>query len=215
MSAFISEDTSTSSMTSDTEKYYENFASEYFDATINADMTHLYSEFLALLPEKGKILDAGCGSGRDMLFFSKQGFNVSGLDSSAELARLAERYTGQPVTVGKIESMSVNNHYDGIWACASLLHIERSRLPIVIKSIKDALKTDGILFASIREGLGSRTGEDGRFYELYNENEFAETIQDSGLSIISVKKTEDVINREEYRCWINVLARKENIDTRT
>ncbi len=195
-------------MKSNTNKYYEENAVEYFNRTITVDVSHLYSQFLALIPPGGRILDAGCGSGRDLLAFHKQGYEVIGIDSSASLANMAEKYSGVKVIVGHLEELSMQSQFDGIWACASLLHAQRNFLPVILQNLRNALVPGGILFASVRQGSGTRTGEDGRFYTFYENEEFVQVITDAGLVIESSWKTEDVIPGREDLCWLNILARR-------
>jgi 2-polyprenyl-3-methyl-5-hydroxy-6-metoxy-1,4-benzoquinol methylase len=67
--------------------------------TLSASISDLYREFLPLVPTGGKILDAGCGSGRDSVYFKQQGFSVTAFDASSEAAQIASRAIGQPVNV--------------------------------------------------------------------------------------------------------------------
>jgi trans-aconitate methyltransferase len=71
----------------------------------------------------GHILDAGCGSGRDSSYFLDKGFDVSAFDASAELAKLASQLIHRPVTVCQFNEYESDKPFDGIWACASLLHV--------------------------------------------------------------------------------------------
>ncbi|MEW7972780.1 MAG: class I SAM-dependent methyltransferase [Candidatus Thiodiazotropha endolucinida] len=195
-------------MNSSTISYYEKHAAEYFNQTVNADMSHLYTPFLERVRSGGSILDAGCGSGRDLLAFAKKGFNVMGIDASAQLARMASSYSGAPVKVIDFSEMSFKDCFDGIWACASLLHIEKSELQNVLCNFRKALVHGGVLFASVREGTGTRVGSGGRAYTLYSVIEFKQHIIDAGLELDLVWVTSDVLERREKLSWINILAKK-------
>lgn len=73
-------------------KFYNENAEKFFNQTVKADMSYLYSKFLEKLPQKnGKILDLGCGSGRDSKYFKELGFEVIALDMAEELAKIASR----------------------------------------------------------------------------------------------------------------------------
>ena len=96
--------------------YYERNASSYFDATVGIDMTPLYQRFLPLLPPAARILDAGCGSGRDLRAFAKLGYRVTAFDASPALAALAEAYAGQPVYRARFQDIDWQESYEGVWA---------------------------------------------------------------------------------------------------
>ena|SRR5205807_552927 len=70
---------------SDTVTYYERHADSFLSATVHVDLGSLYEPFLALVPEGGLILDAGCGSGRDSRAFLERGYRVRAFDASPEL----------------------------------------------------------------------------------------------------------------------------------
>ena len=81
--------------------------------------------FLACLPAGAAILDFGCGSGRDAKAFLELGFSVEASDGSEELCRRASELTGIPVKRMLFSELSAADRYDGIWACASILHLPR------------------------------------------------------------------------------------------
>src|SRR5450755_3222803 len=103
--------------------YYDQHAAEFFADTVLVDMSRLHKRFLAHVPDGGLILDAGCGSGRDTKAFIEKGFRVVAFDSSARVAELAAGHTGQRVDVRQFADVTEQACYDGIWACASLLHL--------------------------------------------------------------------------------------------
>ena len=108
--------------------YYNKHAEEFTTSTFEVDMKSLYQPFLAELPEGARILDVGCGSGRDTLAFKNKGYQVDAIDYSEELVKKATRLTGIPIKLKSFYEVDDYEAYDGIWACASLLHCERSRL---------------------------------------------------------------------------------------
>ena len=79
--------------------YYDKNAQEFFDGTVDADMSSHHEKFLELIPENGSILDAGCGSGRDTKIFKTLGYNVTAIDGSAEMCRLASKFSGANVNL--------------------------------------------------------------------------------------------------------------------
>ena len=123
-------------------EYYNKNADSFFTGSVNADMAEDREAFLAYVPAGGKILDAGCGSGRDMIAFRDAGFDVSGFDASEELCRIAAEKTGIPVKQLFFEELEGEQEYDGIWACASLLHVARTDLPDVLRRLENDVVAD-------------------------------------------------------------------------
>ena len=164
-------------------EFYDAHAKEYAELTVNADMSKQYAKFLAYLltgtssldindgdaanqsvgNTQISILDAGCGSGRDSLAFMQLGYYVTMLDASAGMCKCAEALTGQKALCMSFDEISFDNQFDGIWACASLLHVPKKELETVFAKFHRALKDNGILYASWKYGESER--QDGeRFY---------------------------------------------------
>lgn len=110
-------------MTDGTIAYYAQNAARFVLDTADVDMSALHDRFLACVPAGGLILDAGCGSGRDSKAFLARGYGVHAFDASAEIARIASAHIGQLVEVASFDGFSDARSFDGIWACASLLHV--------------------------------------------------------------------------------------------
>jgi SAM-dependent methyltransferase len=146
-----------------TTEYYDTHAKEYCESTVHLDLRDVYVPFLKQLAPGAHILDAGCGSGRDTKVFSERGFRVTAIDASAELARLAQSLTGRRCEVLRFQDMKFREEFDGIWACASLLHIPKGEMIDVLPRFIQALKPGGIFYISLKEGEGERIAEDGRF----------------------------------------------------
>lgn len=138
-------------------------------------MSHLYRRFLPLIPEGGRILDLGCGSGRDSRYFLEKGFQVTAIDGSAELCRLASKYIGQEVLCMDFADLAFENCFDGVWACASLLHVPRDSIKDILARIHRALACGGVLYASFKAGKGERTrGE--RFFSDYGQEDMGSLV---------------------------------------
>ncbi len=149
---------------SDTRSFYESHANSYFDNTVGIDVSGLRERFLVYVRASGRILDAGSGSGRDTLAFLKLGYEVEAFDSSPALAELSTRLTGIRTQVKKLEDFDEPERFDGIWACASLLHVSDTDLPDVLGRLSRALKSRGALYVSFKEGAGEATMPDGRCF---------------------------------------------------
>ena len=191
----------------ETKEYYQNNAQAFFDDTVNADISEQYDRFLKYIPNGGKILDFGCGSGRDAKAFLQKGYCVNAIDGSSELCRLASDYCGIPVKCMDFYDLSDKEKYDGIWACASLLHIPKNEMPIILSKMEKALTHNGIIYASFK--LGDFEGNrNGRFFSDVNPVIFEEMISDViGLVKIDEWFTEDV-RPEKKTTWYNVILRK-------
>ena len=146
--------------------YYNKHTEEFTASTFEVDMESLYKPFLAELQEGAKILDVGCGSGRDTLAFKNKGYQVDAIDYSEELVKKATQLTGIPVRLQSFYEIDADQAYDGIWACASLLHCERTRLKEVIGKLLSALKPNGMLYMSFKYGNGDRQKDGRQFTDL-------------------------------------------------
>ncbi len=139
-----------------TSNYYNQHAQAFFENTYQVEMESLYAPFLRYLSEQASILDLGCGSGRDTLAFKNFGYQVEAIDYSEELVAKARQLTELPVQLGSFYELAVQEKYDGIWACASLLHCERDKLSDVLHRILIALKPNGVCYMSFKYGSQDR-----------------------------------------------------------
>ena len=144
--------------------YYNSQTNQFIQSTLHVDMETLYQPFLESLPSKAYILDLGCGSGRDTLAFKTKGYQVDALDYSEELVKKAIILTGIKVKYQSFYDLNEVEHYDGIWACASLLHCDRGALPDVLKRIYRALHINGVCYMSFKYGNTDRE-KDGRKFD--------------------------------------------------
>ena len=122
-------------------QYYNKHADEFVSRTVDIDMSELYPKFTNLLPSGGCILDAGCGSGRDSRYFLSQGFEVVAIDASEEMVKCASKLMGQSAVQMKFEDVTFSNEFDGIWACASLLHVKKENFVSTLNILVNALLT--------------------------------------------------------------------------
>ena len=129
---------------------------QYAESTAHLDMQKLYDRFEKYLSEGASVLDAGCGSGRDSKHFIEKGYTVTAFDASGIMCEYASKLTGQEVRKLTFQEMDYQDCFDGIWACASLLHVPEDELVSVIKKVIVALKPGGVLYASWKYGKGTR-----------------------------------------------------------
>jgi len=136
--------------------------------------------FMKKLPAGGRVLDLGCGPGRDSIVFREQGFDVTAVDGSGAMAREAEKNLGIPVGVMKFSEIPWTEEFDGIWASASLLHVPRPALADILRLVRGALKPGALLYASFK--AGERDGRDslGRYYNYVDAGFLEDAFEASG-----------------------------------
>ena len=187
--------------------YYNKHAEEFTTSTFEVDMKSLYQPFLAELPEGARILDVGCGSGRDTLAFKNKGYQVDAIDYSEELVKKATRLTGIPIKLKSFYEVDDYEAYDGIWACASLLHCERSRLAEVLEKMVQALKPNGVIYMSFKYGDSDRD-QDGRQFTDLDENQ-AEALLEQFDNVQHIQQWVTLEKRpDRQEKWLNLLWKK-------
>jgi SAM-dependent methyltransferase len=192
---------------SQTTDYYDLHADEYVRSTFEVDMTDLYKPFLKNIPTGGMILDAGCGSGRDALFFYKNGYQVRAFDASREIVMRARDFTSLPVEQREFKDVNEVNIFDGIWACASLVHVPSAEMPQTLSQLWRALKPDGVLYMSFKVGYGHRF-DHGRAFTDGDERAVEAWTQNLNCrSFLEVSRSDDR-RPAMHTQWLNVLMRK-------
>lgn len=192
----------------DSVDYYNQHAAQYYDNTVELNMENILDRFIELLPEGAAVLDLGCGSGRDSLYLIEHGFDVTALDGSEELCELARIHLGQDVLCMRYEEMNFSGVFDGVWACASLLHAPEESIDAILDKVIDSMNGAAILYLSFKYGEyeGMRNG---RYFRDYNTRTLKELIgRHEALEIIDIFKTDDIHSGDHGQKWINVLARK-------
>lgn len=184
--------------------YYDQHARAFADSTLSVDMQPLYQHFLPLLPPGGHIVDAGCGSGRDSHFFMAAGFRVTAFDGSKELAALASHYIGHAVAVCRFEQFQASEPVDGIWACASLLHVPLADLPAVMGHLAVQLRAGGHFYCSFKYGRGT-LARDGRTFTQLDEDALYALLSELPLVAIDVWQTTDLRPGRAEERWLNAV----------
>lgn len=188
-------------------QYYNSHAEEFFSGTVSADMGEILERFCSLLPAGGLVLDAGCGSGRDTKYFIEHGFRAEAFDASEEIAKKASEYTGIQVSCRTFEEFRETQKYDGIWACASLLHVKKDDIDDVVKRLAESLKPGGHIYVSFKYGTGEKyRGE--RFFLDMDEKGIEKLLKNAGLDIQSMFVTGDVRDGRSEEKWMNAIAEK-------
>mgnify|MGYP000215554698 FL=1 len=194
-------------MVNKTLNYYNQNADSFIEGTVSVNFKEVQDKFLQLLLGK-KILDFGCGSGRDTIYFLKSGFDVTATDGSEELCKYASEYTGIQVKQMLFQDLDDVDYYDGIWACSSILHLSKNELRIVMNKMSRALKSGGIIYTSFK--YGNFEGErNGRFFTDFTIDEFTDFVKDvKEMAIEEYWITGDVRPGRGDERWLNLILRK-------
>ncbi|MDG2292146.1 MAG: class I SAM-dependent methyltransferase [Phycisphaerales bacterium] len=188
--------------------YYDRNADAFTARTINDDLAAEYDAFLKHLTPSAHILDAGCGSGRDARRFLDMGYQVTAFDGSIEMATRATEHTGLPVAHLRFEDIAYDAEFDGIWACATLLHIARSTLPQTITRLARGLKPDGTLYMSMKHGNDEQCIE-GRHFTFVDEASM-QTLLDAcpELTPLRIWSSTEHYDDGSSQVWVHGLARR-------
>lgn len=170
--------------------------------------------FSSIVKPGGMILDVGCGPGRDSAFFVSRGFAVTGIDLSEQLLSYArEAAPGATFLNRDIRQMGTfTASFDGVWACASLLHLTYREMPRALASIRTVMKDDATLFLYMKAGAGEHeTVEPSvagftRFYAFYTVDQLRQTVTGAGFTVTELHTNADTKNAGKW--WIACFARK-------
>lgn len=194
-------------------KSYDETASEYFRVVSSFELLPEIKEFSKKVIKNGRILDLGCGPGHHSKYFSNIGFNVIGIDLSKEMIEIARKES--PKSKFKVmDILDLNfeeDSFDGIWASASLLHVPKNKIKSVLIKLKKTLKNNGILYISLKEGLGSELFSDARyggvdkFYVYYQLNEIQKILKDVGFDILEIE-LKDKRTHYDTNSWLHIFC---------
>ena len=200
-------------------KWYEDNADKYDKASnglINKDLIKKFSDYLM----KGdRILDAGCGPGRDSKVFYDLGFNVFGIDLSSNLLKIASEKCSN-VTFKKANLLDLpflDGYFDGIWASASLLHLETvDEMKKVLTEFNRVLKKGGILCILVKQQMDDNKtsvvtdslSNSKRFFQWFSKTEINNLLKETDFSTFYLKDNcSDLAGRNEVK-WIISFSKK-------
>lgn len=197
---------------------YDQTASEYAKKVDKYGVPNERKKFCTLLPEGGKILDAGCGPGRDSAYFIANGFSVVGVDLSENLLTIARKKApeGQFIHMNLLNLDFPNATFDGIWACASLHHLRHVDVPGVISRCYTILKDSGVLFLLVKAGSGEHLKKElsipdkKRFFSYYCTQHVTTILQDAHFHILDCYALDEgaLYPERKGQWWIACFAQK-------
>ena len=191
-------------------KYYTENALNFTNNTQNIEFSFLQNLFLSFIPKKGKILDLGCGAGRDSKYFKQKGHVVVAVDGCPELCDIARKHIEQEVICQTFDSFIPNDYFDGIWACSSLLHLKYEDIKQTIKKYADFLNKNGCFYMSFKYGTFSGM-RNGRYFTDLTEEIFKKILQTiPTLELKDLRITSDIRPNRQEEKWLNVFLIKKS-----
>lgn len=187
---------------------YNKYASMYAEYKKDKLLQFQLSKFVSMLPSKGKVLDAGCGPGRDTAYLKEDGLDVTAVDVSEGMIQEAKKL-GINALKGDLLLMKSNEEFDGIWCMATLADLPKTEAPKLLKNFHSALKENGIIYIAVKEGESEKIVEKEkygnmlRFYALYKQEELNNLLKNNGFTIIS-----STISNDEGTDWVEIFAKK-------
>ena len=168
-------------------------------------------ELHRLLPA-GKLLEIGVGGGKEARLLIKKGYDYVGVDASIGILEVAKQYlpANTALYVASLHELPFeDNLFDGFWTAATLLHIPKDRINDALQSIKRVIKTGGVGFISLREGVGEGLDDagTGRWFALYQEEEFTKILNNNGFDVLACAKRIQPSCTVKGRGWIMFFVR--------
>ena len=169
-------------------RHYDENADDFWEGTRDHDVNQNRNELLKHLGGHGpyRILDFGCGPGRDLKAFRELGHEAIGLDGSERFVQMARKYSGCEVWQQDFLNLQLPSEYfDGIFANAALFHVPSQELPRVLKQLWAALKAHGVLFSSNPRGKNEEGWSGERYGVFYDLARWRELVSAAGFSEIA------------------------------
>jgi SAM-dependent methyltransferase len=194
--------------------FYQTHYLDYHERTFQLDSSIFLEPFVAHLAPGCRILDAGCGSGRDLLWLMRHGFEVVGLERAPGLADLARRHAGCEVVTADFEVDDLSGfNVDAVLMAGSLVHVPPSRIAGVIDNVTRALgrpqnatsEHRNMLYLSLKQGQGTRTDASGRVFFLWSDQTLRDCFARRGWEIRAFCRTPSATGSDDI--WLGyVLA---------
>jgi ubiquinone/menaquinone biosynthesis C-methylase UbiE len=167
----------------------------------------LLQRLVRTVGRNGSIIDIGCGTGRDMMFFESQGVNVTGIDlSSGMLSYARQEVRGGLAIMNMCQIGFPPVFFDGVWSCASLLHLPKHLAPGAVQEMRRILKPGGMLILRIQAGdceSWEETYTPGipRFFARYGAEEMMKILTCKGFSVLEFDSI-----YERHRDWLSFIC---------
>ena len=187
--------------------FYHTHAKDYFNQTKQVDPSSFLTPLINHLQPGSKILDTGCGSGRDMLWLKERGFDCICIERSPGLAVLARRHSGLPVIVADFESFDFSRmNMDGVLLIGALVHLPHDRFPLVLSNILKALKPGGHALITMKQGQGRQEADDGRTFYLWGREELDRIFNAHGLICVDYSVQTSLVRKTDT--WMSFVLKE-------
>lgn len=192
--------------------YYEREAPRYVVAMAQGSARSLseglLAAFLPRLDPGARVLELGCGGGRDTMAMLRHGCAVDATDGATAMVRETQALTGQAARVMQFHQLEAVAEYDAVWAHASLHHQPFASLPDVLARIARALKPGGWFFANYKLGSGDARDDLGRLYNFPPRVDLLELYRAGGWELADLQDYRAGGMDKVERDWIAVTARR-------
>ncbi|MEI8015150.1 MAG: class I SAM-dependent methyltransferase [Nitrospira sp.] len=171
----------------------------------------LLVEWLQCFPTGARLLDLGCGGGKDAGDLDRRGYRVVGLDRTNALLSAGRcRYPSLPLVRADLRDLPFQAmSFDGLWAAASLMHLPKPEARRILADLCRLVRPGGLFAATVTYGMTSRLVTHGwvpgRYFARWKKEELARAVRRAGWRILELKV---VTNRERKGRWVNVIARR-------
>ena len=198
---------------------YNSIASDYVRITHDRQPQREFNDFCQCIVSGGLVLDAGCGGGRDCQAFGEKGFQVVGVDLSEKMLQIAQASVKNCTFIqADLRKIPLDDDsIDGIWCCASLLHLKHSEVPTALTEFRRVLKKDAVCCILMKEGSGEEFVQDDlsqglqRFYCYFREDEMCQLCLSLNFRILSSHTAPEKGNHlssKHERSWVGLLVQK-------
>jgi SAM-dependent methyltransferase len=192
------------------EDFYKRHYTAYHEKTFHIDPASFLKPLIRHLKPGAGILDIGCGSGRDLCWFKRRGFSVTGFERSAGLAAFARKNAGCEIIEGDFEVYDFSKlDFEAILLCGSLVHVPHNRFEIVFANIIKAIGQAGSILISLKQGNGSSTGEDGRTFYFWQDIDLRDIFKKHGFNILEFHK--DISKLDVSKTWLSYVLMRHSV----
>ena len=189
-----------------TEATYDKIAEQYSSSHFDHFWVSEFKIFSDLIGKRKKVLDIGCGAGRDASVFVEHDYDYTGIDASEGMLRVA----AERIPEGRFKKMDFykldfsNETFDAFWASASFLHVPKKELSEVLQEAKRIVKKGGFGFISVKERQERDEGmitEDkyggiNRYFAFYTKGEFKELLEKNNFKVVKMTNHLEGDNRK-------------------
>ncbi len=190
--------------------FYQCNHREYFNTTVNIDPSDFLEPLARLLEPGASILDIGCGSGRDLLWFSRRGFRPTGFEAAPGLAELARKHSKCKVIEGDFTIYDFSKiRFDALVFVGSLVHVHKASLSPILTSTCQALVPGGYILITMKEGRGTVVAEDGRVFILWGKDELEQKFSENGLNVVHFSRNISKLRPQDI--WLEYVLNLNNV----